>query len=56
MKIRAVISSIDGRSIMDISDAKDINIANLADGVYMIVVYDHNGEKIKTEKLVKATN
>jgi hypothetical protein len=56
MKVRAVISSIDGRSIMDIADAKDVDISNLADGVYMIVVYDSNGEKIKTEKLVKAAN
>lgn len=56
MKVRAVISSIDGRCMMDMADAKDIDISNLADGVYMIVVYDLNGEKIKTEKLVKAAN
>lgn len=54
--VRAVITSVDGRSILDIAEAKDINISNLADGVYMIAVYDNNGQKLKTEKLVKATN
>ncbi len=56
MQVRAVISSIDGRAIMDIADAKDIDLSSLADGVYMIMVYDANGDKIMTDKLVKAAN
>ncbi len=56
MQVRAVISTIDGRTIMDIADAKDIEISSLPDGVYMIVIYDANGDKIKIDKLVKATN
>ena len=56
MQVRAVISSIDGRTIMDITDAKDIDLSRLADGVYMIAIYDTNGDKIKIDKLVKAAN
>ena len=56
MQVRAVITSIDGRTIMDITDAKDIDLSGVADGVYMIMIYDSNGDKIKIDKLVKATN
>jgi hypothetical protein len=53
--VRVIISSVDGRSVLDVADAKDINISRLADAAYMITVYDNSGQKIKTEKLVKAT-
>ena len=53
MQVRAVINGIDGRSILDIAAAKDIDISNLADGIYMIMLYDDNGSLVKVEKLVK---
>jgi hypothetical protein len=34
-------------------DAKSVDISSLANGVYMIQVYDENHMLIKTEKLVK---
>ena len=52
-QVRAVISSIDGRAIINIAAAKDIDISKLADGVYMIMLYDDNGTMVKAEKLVK---
>jgi uncharacterized protein YjdB len=52
-KVRAVISGIEGKSIIDIADAKEIDIANLAAGVYLISVYDENGRKLTVQKLVK---
>jgi len=56
MQVRAIINSIDGRAIMNISAARDIDISGLADGIYMIMLYDDNGAMVKAEKLVKATN
>ena len=56
MQVRAVITSVDGRIVLDISDAKDIDVSRLADGVYMIMVYNGDGDKIKVDKLVKTTN
>ena len=56
MQVRAVISGIDGRSVMNVAEAKDIDISNLPDGIYMIMIYDTEGQKIKTDKLVKAAN
>jgi uncharacterized protein YjdB len=56
IQVRAVISSIDGRMVMDVADAKDIDLSSIADGVYMIMIYDSNGDKIKIDKLVKAAN
>ena len=55
-QVRAVISGIDGRSILNIPGAKDIDISSLPDGVYMIMLYDDNGNMMKTVKLVKAAN
>jgi hypothetical protein len=54
--VRAVISAMDGRILIDQPNAKDVDITKLADGVYMITVYDENGITVKTEKLVKAAN
>ncbi len=54
--VRAIISGIDGRSILNIPAAKDIDISRLADGIYMISLYDDKGVIMKTEKLVKAAN
>ena len=53
--VRAVINGIDGRSILNMPGAKDIDISSLADGVYMIMLYDDSGNVVKTEKLVKVT-
>ena len=54
--VQAVISGIDGRAIIDQKDARDIDITGLADGIYMISVYDITGHMLKVEKLVKTTN
>ena len=56
IQVRALISGIDGRSVMNISEAKDIDVSTLPDGIYMITIYDTDGQKIKTDKLVKSVN
>ena len=56
IQVRAVITSVDGRTVLNIDAARDINISSLADGIYMIMLYDTNGQMVKAEKLVKGTN
>ncbi len=51
--VRAVIATIDGRTIADQRDAREMSIAKLPAGLYMLSVYDQYGNRIKTEKLVK---
>ncbi len=52
-KVRVVLNTIDGRKLLDEDNATEINISNLANGVYMLMVYDKNGSIVKVEKLTK---
>jgi hypothetical protein len=36
--------------------ATDIDISSLADGIYLVRLYDESGILVKTDKLVKASN
>jgi uncharacterized protein YjdB len=51
--VRAAVSGVDGRMLLDISDAKDIDISKLADGIYVINLFDTDNNLLKTQKLVK---
>ena len=55
-QLRAVITSVDGRTVLDVPAAKDIDVSTLANGIYMIKLYDNNGQMLKAEKLVKSGN
>ena len=55
-QVSTIISGMDGRSVLSIQDAKDVDISRLSDGVYMIMVYDANGQLLKIDKLVKEAN
>ena len=54
--VRAVISSMDGRTITDQVIARDIDISNLANGMYMIMLYDEHGQMLQADKFVKQGN
>ena len=51
--VKAVITAIDGRKIMQQADAKEVNIGQLSEGMYMILLYDADGNMVKAEKLLK---
>ncbi len=51
--VRAIISTVDGKTVLDIDKAKDIDVNKLANGLYFIILYDENGTKIYSEKFVK---
>jgi uncharacterized protein YjdB len=53
MKVRAVVSSIDGKVLITAENAKEISLKGLADGVYIVSLYDENGQQLKVQKLVK---
>ena len=56
--VHVTLSSIDGKVLKEVNTAweKEIDITSLADGFYMISIYDGNGLRIKSEKLVKRSN
>jgi len=51
--VRTVILSMEGKQLLECTNGTDINISNLAGGLYMLVVYDTNGEKLAMQKLIK---
>ncbi len=51
--IRVIIASLDGRAQMEQSNPKEMDISHLANGIYLISVYDEKGERILVKKLVK---
>ncbi len=53
VSVRAVITGIDGKTIIDQSAAKEIDVSNLANGMYLIVIYDDSGQVVKIQKLAK---
>lgn len=51
--VSAVISTIEGKISRTFTSAKSMDISSLPAGMYMVVVYDQEGRKLKTEKLIK---
>lgn len=51
--VRVAIHSIDGKLLGDYSDAKNIDLSRYSTGLYVVNVYDLNGERILVEKLIK---
>ncbi len=51
--LRAVMTTVDGRKILDERDAKTINLNSFANGIYMLLLFDDNGVMVKVEKVVK---
>ncbi len=51
--VRAVISSIEGKQIMDKAEAKDIDVSGLAQGLYLITLYNDAGDRIAIRKFTK---
>lgn len=52
-KVFITVMSADGKMLMAQKEAVSINVGQLADGVYMIMVYDENNMLLKADKFVK---
>lgn len=53
VKVRAVITGLDGRTELVQDNAKELDISRMANGLYFISVYDENGAKLTIQKLLK---
>ncbi len=51
--VRAVVSAMDGKTVLEQADAKQIDITGLASGMYIVTLYDAEGQALLTGKLVK---
>jgi hypothetical protein len=56
MSVNVSVNGVDGKELFNKQNAKSINIADLANGIYMIRISDADGNLISVEKLVKADN
>lgn len=52
-KVSAILRSIDGRELMHLSDARSINIASLANGMYILTLYNEENIPVLVEKVTK---
>jgi uncharacterized protein YjdB len=53
VNVRATISSMDGRRELEQDNAKEIDVSTLADGIYLIGLYDDKGHLILVQKVTK---
>ncbi len=53
VKVNISVVGIDGKLLIEQKDATDIDITGLADGMYLVMVYDENGLLVKTAKFAK---
>ena len=53
VSVRAVISTIDGKKIMEKNDAADIDVSELPSGIYIIELYNDGGARVAIDKLIK---
>ncbi len=57
VKVNITLLTIDGRVVMTGQDTQSADLSTLANGTYMLVVYDNKtGTKLKTERIVKMGN
>jgi trimeric autotransporter adhesin len=52
-EVKAVISSVDGKTLIEQPNARAVNISSLPSGVYLLSLFDNDGLKIAVEKLTK---
>ncbi len=51
--VHAIISGIDGRTLLEGYAVRDMDISSLASGLYIITLFDTDGQRLLVEKLVK---
>jgi len=53
VEVNVSVLSIDGKVLIEQKDATDVDISNLADAMYLVLVYDQSGLLLKTTKFAK---
>ena len=54
--VNVTVVSPDGKVVMEQKQATSLNVSQLADGLYMIMIYDENNTLLRAEKFVKINN
>ena len=54
--VNVTVMSPDGKVVLAQKQATSINVSNLADGLYMIMIYDESNSLLRAEKFVKVNN
>ncbi len=54
MVVNVTVVSPDGKVVVDQKATTDIDVSNLASGLYMIMIYDENNALLKVSKFIKA--
>lgn len=53
VKINAILSSIEGRTIRELKEGNILSLQGIAEGVYLLRILDNDNRLIKVEKIVK---
>jgi uncharacterized protein YjdB len=53
VKVNVSLRTIDGKEVMKLNYAKTVDISKLTNGLYMLMVYNENGQLLKTAKFTK---
>ncbi|GAA4459744.1 hypothetical protein GCM10023093_01290 [Nemorincola caseinilytica] len=53
IRVKAVISTIEGKAVSVTPDAREVNVSNLPPGFYLIGLYDDSGQLIVMQRLTK---
>jgi len=53
IELKAVVTGIDGRTLLEQENAKQVDISKLPDGLYMIMLYNKAGDRLFVQKLTK---
>jgi uncharacterized protein YjdB len=51
--VRVVVSGIDGKKLLEVPNAKSLDVGSLPPGVYFIGLYDDNNQILTLQKLIK---
>lgn len=51
--LHAVVTGVEGKVYLDVSGVSDINMTGLANGLYILMLYDNNGDRVMVKKIVK---
>jgi hypothetical protein len=53
VRVRAVITGMEGKVLIDCADAVQVDVSKLPQGVYLIGLYDDKGQKVYVGNVVK---
>jgi uncharacterized protein YjdB len=53
VSVQAVITNAEGQKLVDVANAQEINISSFSTGLYIIKLFDENGQMLLVQKLIK---